>query len=107
MAKWLERAKREIPKSAGPATAIAAETSPTTVTAVRGVAECSTGDLSIGSNGRCLSALEHEIDARCVSRLTLIRSGDLRFADLLTADARVAEVREAMVMSRPLLNGVG
>lgn len=51
MTNWLDRAKREIPQGAGPATAIADERNPTAVTAVREPGEPDISRDSIGSNG--------------------------------------------------------
>jgi len=51
MANWLERAKREIPRGASQATAIADERNPTAVMAVRESDELQISRVSIGSNG--------------------------------------------------------
>ena len=51
MANWLERARCEIPRSAGWVTANSAERNPTAVTAVRKPSELEIPQVSIGSNG--------------------------------------------------------
>ena len=63
MANWLERARREIPQSAGRTTANSVERNPTAVTAVpeRGASENSRA--SIGSNGSAPAAGFREIEA--------------------------------------------
>lgn len=63
MANWLERARREIPQSAGWATAITDERIPTAVTAVPEPGESENSGASIGSNGSAPVAALREIEA--------------------------------------------
>ena len=63
MTNWLDRAKREIPQGAGPATAIADERNPTAVTAVREPGAPDISRDSIGSNGSATAAGCREIEA--------------------------------------------
>jgi hypothetical protein len=63
MANWLERARREIPQSAGRTTANSAERNPTALTAVREPGEPENSWASIGSNGSAPAARFRVIEA--------------------------------------------
>ena len=65
MTKWLERAKREIPKIPDRATAITADRCPTSVTAVSGQGTSENSRASIGSNGSKPAEGLREITPSC------------------------------------------
>jgi len=92
MSKWLERARREITKNAGAATAIAAKRD---ATAVPSAEEYQASQLSFGSIGSCPSAHNSEIDTDARSAVTSTSCGEPKFAHLATY-ASGADVRELM-----------
>ena len=122
MANWLERATREIPQSAGRATANTAERSLTAVTAVREPGESEISRASIGSNGSAPAAGLREIEAANKATVPMTPSEELAIrawlahieetdpaiiADLLDkcrtdADTRAYFIRRAGEVPRPV-----